>query len=363
MCPALRLPMSCWSACDPFMRLPVLPLALLLGLTPSGAGWVWAQAGSGASVPVPLATVQVVYPAHADVAWQHGEVRVAFVVDAHGQPEQVELLAGAHPAFVEATLDALLATPYRPAQRDGQPVAMRVTRVVRFSMQDGGGLGSVLSLSRPVEADGRLAIAPAVQQAVWPVYPSALLRAGVSGRARVRVQIGATGQPAQLTLLAASHPDFGAATLAMLQAWRFTPAGQAGHQAQLEYEQVFDAERSARAGVPATAAVLIGRLAAGEAVGAGGGELDAPLRVLRRVAPVQHTAPGTLPEAQALLDFYVDPLGRVLLPELVSASEPGFGWAALTALNQWRFAPPRRAGQATIARGRVELRGAPQALR
>lgn len=339
------------------MRLPVVPLALLLGLTPSGAGLVWAQpALAGGSVPVPLATVQVVYPAHVEVAWQHGEVRVAFVVDAQGQPEQVEVLAGAHPAFVEATLDALLATPYRPAQRGGQAVPMRVTRVVRFSMQDGG-LGAVLGPGLPVEADARLAIAPAVQQAVWPVYPSALLRAGVSGRARVRLEIGAAGEVLRQTLLAASHPDFGAATLAMLQAWRFTPAGQAGHLAQLDYEQVFDAERPARAGVPATAAVLIGRLAAGEPGGAGAGELDAPLRVLRRVAPL-HAAPGPPPDARAVLDFHVDPLGRVLLPELVSASDPGFGWAALTALNQWRFAPPRRGGQATLARGRVELQAA-----
>jgi TonB family protein len=58
---------------------------------------------------------------------------------------------------------------------------------------------------------------------------------------------------------------------------------------------------------------------------------------------------------RAVVDFYVDDTGRVLLPEVVSASGEAAGWAALTAVNRWRFLPPRQGGQATMARGRVEL--------
>ena len=37
--------------------------------------------------------------------------------------------------------------------------------------------------------------------------------------------------------------------------------------------------------------------------------------------------------------------GRVLFPRIVSASHEDFGWAAATAVAQWKFNPPMRNGQ------------------
>jgi TonB family protein len=53
---------------------------------------------------------------------------------------------------------------------------------------------------------------------------------------------------------------------------------------------------------------------------------------------------------QAEIEFIVDRDGRVLFPRIVSASHEDFGWAAATAVSQWRFNPPMRNGQ------RVEVR-------
>lgn len=320
---------------------------------------------SGTVPPQPLKTVQLVYPEIADTNWSDGEVKLGLVVDETGKIGRIEVLQGAHPAFVDASLDALLATPYRAGSRDGIAVAMRVTRDYRFTLRNGG-IGTVLNLGKPGGGAGgaRLEVAPAVQLAAWPVYPSALLRSGTSGSAKVRVRIGAGGQASALELLEASHPDFGQATLAMLAAWRFDPAAAATPRGDLVWEQTFNAAKPAEAGVPASATRLMDRLALGGADIAGAGQLDGPLRpVLRVEAAVPQALRGARSDAQAVVNFYVDETGRVLLPELVStpdnASDSAFGWAALTAVNRWRFEPPRRQGQPTTARGQVTLTAGP----
>jgi len=322
-----------------------------------------ATATPASTLPQALRTVPLVYPDTVDLDWSTGRVRLAYVVDEQGRIGQVEVLQGAHPAFTDAALDALLATPYRPAMKDGTPVAMRVQRDYQFKLQHTG-VGTVLSLRGPARnGSARAELAPALQQAVWPVYPAALLRGGVTGSARVRARIGAQGEVNEVELLAASHPDFGRAAVAMMQAWRFDPPGAAGRRDALEYEQRFSAARPADSGVPASATQLLERLALGgtAATGvagvAGAGDLDAPLRPLLQVQP---SVPPSLRQARvagsATVEFYVDAQGRVLLPELASASHEEFGWAALTAVNQWRFEPPRRGGQPVVARGRVQLK-------
>jgi TonB family protein len=320
------------------------------------------QAATPAStLPQALKTVQLVYPESADLNWSTGEVKLAFVVDAAGRVGAIEVLQGAHPAFTDAALDALLATPYRPATQGGTAVAMRVTRDYQFKLQNTG-VGTVLELGRAsARTTQRLELAPAVRRALWPVYPAALLRAGVTGTATLRAQLGAQGEVSAVELLGASHPDFGRAALVMMQAWQFEPPGAAGAR-ELTYEQRFALDKPAQSGVPASAARLIERLAQGGAGIAGAGELDGPLRPVLQVAP---TAPPSLRQArhaaQAVVTFFVDESGRVLLPELASSSQEDFGWAALTAVNQWRFEPPRRGGQPVVVRAQVALKvDAPQ---
>lgn len=356
------------------MPLKTVPaLAALLCLAGGIVTAAWGQAAApgakppvlppASSLPQALRTPPLVYPDSVELDWSTGQVKLAYVVDAQGRIGQVEVLRGAHPAFTDAALDALLATPYRPALKEGAPIAMRVTRDYQFKLQHVG-VGTVLNLKGPARSGAaRAELAPALQQAVWPVYPAGLLRSGVTGSARVRAHIGAQGEVSGVELLSASHPDFGHAARAMMQAWRFDPPGAAGRRDALEYEQRFSAARPADSGVPASATQLLERLALGGAAATavagvvGAGDLDAPLRPLLQVQP---GVPPSLRQARvagsATVDFYVDAQGRVLLPELASASQEDFGWAALTAVNQWRFEPPRRGGQPVVARGRVQLK-------
>ena len=48
------------------------------------------------------------------------------------------------------------------------------------------------------------------------------------------------------------------------------------------------------------------------------------------------------------MKFFVDETGRVRVPIVVDCSVPELGRAALAAVEQWRFEPPRIAGHKTI---------------
>ncbi|HMZ02226.1 MAG TPA: TonB family protein, partial [Burkholderiaceae bacterium] len=360
--PSLALPISLQPAAV------VLACALsLLTMSASAAGAATQGAGkAGATVPPKaLKTVQLVYPEAADLDWSSGEVRLAFVVDERGQIGHLEILQGAHPAYTDAALDALLATPYQPGTRAGQPAALRVQREYQFKLRHVG-VAAALAIKSSAKTSQRMEVAPAVQHAVWPAYPTALLRLGLTGSAKVRARVDREGTVASVELLAASHPDLGRAAVAMMQAWRFTAlaptsAGSASAAAsavavaaplrEVEYEQRFSPAKPVETGVPASLPRLLERLAKGNAGIAGAGELDAPLSPMLQVPaatpPALRAEQGT---GRATVDFYVDEGGRVLLPELVSASREDVGWAALTAVTSWRFAAPRRGGQPVFAR-------------
>ncbi len=79
-------------------------------------------------------------------------------------------------------------------------------------------------------------------------------------------------------------------------------------------------------------------------------ELDRPPK------PVSHPMPrftgartGVEAGGTATIKFFVDETGKVRVPIVVECSTPELGRAALAAVEQWRFEPPRAAGHETIA--------------
>jgi TonB family protein len=57
-------------------------------------------------------------------------------------------------------------------------------------------------------------------------------------------------------------------------------------------------------------------------------------------------------EGNADLTFVIDETGAVRVPTVVAASDHAIGLAALTAIKQWKFTPPRRRGEPVL----VEVR-------
>jgi TonB family protein len=78
-------------------------------------------------------------------------------------------------------------------------------------------------------------------------------------------------------------------------------------------------------------------------------ELDEPPV---RLEPADPASAGRAAEGNADLTFVIDETGAVRVPTVVAASDHAIGLAALTAIKQWKFTPPRRRGEPVL----VEVR-------
>ena len=88
-------------------------------------------------------------------------------------------------------------------------------------------------------------------------------------------------------------------------------------------------------------------------------EADSPNRRPIAVHVVKPTYPESLrltaTEGEVTVRFTVDPLGRVVNPEVMKASHPLFGDRAIEAVQQWRFRPGKRDGINVSVRMQVPL--------
>ena len=53
---------------------------------------------------------------------------------------------------------------------------------------------------------------------------------------------------------------------------------------------------------------------------------------------------------EAQVEFLVDEQGHAHLPRIAGASDPAFGYAAVQAVSQWLFEPPKAGGKAAVVR-------------
>jgi protein TonB len=61
-----------------------------------------------------------------------GKVIIEMIVDAKGVPQQVQVAQATHPLYVEPALNAVRQWRYRPALKNGQPVASQLTVPLEF---------------------------------------------------------------------------------------------------------------------------------------------------------------------------------------------------------------------------------------
>jgi TonB family protein len=86
-------------------------------------------------------------------------------------------------------------------------------------------------------------------------------------------------------------------------------------------------------------------------------ELDRPLATVQVVAPV-HPGPSlqpAIPTGKVTLDFFFDAEGRPRMPVVVSATHDAFAFAAVDALEKWRFTPPTHDGKPVAVRVKQEF--------
>jgi len=298
----------------------------------------------------PLKQVAVVYPKELQSSGNIGEVRIRFFVDRNGNVLMPWVIKSTHPAFEAPAVAALLQWKFSPATNGGKPVTSAMELPMRFSL---GG-------SRGVEAfameKNRKANVPEVLKSdtppkpkltVFPVHPYDDAIAMKEGSAEVKMVIGKDGAVLRTEIMSASKPEFGLALAASIEAWTFEPALRDKKPviALIGRKQKFGVGERDSA-LDSETMMLANRIRKRRFTPAKGGELDNKLKPMFAADPIYPTVfeeegkTGT-----AKIEVIVDKKGRAVLPRIVEASEPEFGWAAATAAQRWIFEPPTVGGK------------------
>jgi TonB family protein len=275
-------------------------------------------------------------------------VRFALGVGQDGRPTSFKIIAASHPDFVLPALATLPRWTFAPARKEGQPVASVFQGLLAFD-QPVAPPGQILAANLITGSDGQAPRNPPVPEIlVDPVWPYALLMAGVGGEVVADFTVLENGLIGEIRVRSEAKPEFGRALAAAIETWRFQPSVRGGVPlaSALEKRVIFRL-RGKAPGLPDDPALarLVTEARQGRIEPAKG--LDGRLTPLYQVAPVYPAALRASggPGGRAEIAIVVSRDGRVRLPRIASATRDEFGWAAATAVSEWVFAPPTRDGE------------------
>lgn len=183
-----------------------------------------------------------------------------------------------------------------------------------------------------------------------PAFPAQLQHTVVrDGFATLVFTFDDTGRVTDRIVIAASHPAFSVSVLEAAQHWHLDSAGlpEFARRDMIRFE--FQRSRSivTMTQRDATKAAFSQYLDEGASAVRTYHERELGER-LRPLAMASPTYPEVLRprgiQGTATLSFVIDAEGGVRVPALTHATDPEFGFAALAALAQWRFSPPRHRG-------------------
>jgi TonB family protein len=184
-----------------------------------------------------------------------------------------------------------------------------------------------------------------------PAFPETLRLTSIAdGYATMMLTIDADGRVDDSIAIEASHPAFAQTMHETLGKWRFARAESATVPRREIFQFDFrrtgmigslshrDASKSFFPATPAEHEKPIRTL-----------EWDALARAPERIATAAPIYPADLREQDiagfALVSFVIDTSGQIRVPAVTASSNRAFADAVLSAVKQWRFAPPSQDGE------------------
>jgi len=315
-------------------------------------------------LPKAVYRVRPKYPIAMIRSGLRGEVVLQFTVDETGAVKDPVVLRSSNPYFNQGALEALSQWKFEPGRLGGEPVAAKMQQPFVFEFGDGSGrdLVSATKVSpddqRKLPPELRYDEPPRLKGVLDPVYPYALLHGRVEGHANVAFRVNELGKVCQLSVTESSRPEFGYAVAALVEASEFMPALKNGKptNAVLRFEQKFEwfafwavlTDREKR-----EVDLLSLEEKHPEKIFSAK-KLDAPLKPIFQRAPVfPSSVTGRLSRGDAKIEILIDEEGSVHLARIVDTTDPAFGYAAVQAVSDWRFEPPKVRGKPVLARVKV----------
>lgn len=196
---------------------------------------------------------------------------------------------------------------------------------------------------------------------VEPVFPATVVHEGVAeGNVILAVSRNAVGEPVDILVLRATNPRLAVAAVEAVRQWRFAVEGNADLSPKLiqlgfklQGVIIFPYGKNLTEEMASQTAALESRTS-----------LVPHLQTLSRVPKALEQPMPQYPAAltdkglngTAAVSFFVDEEGRVRLPKVDEATAPEFAEAALAAVSQWRYEPPRSGSRTVVARDHWEFR-------
>jgi TonB family protein len=277
--------------------------------------------------PVARVMAQPQYPFEYARAGVGGRVMVEFVISPTGKTKDIKIIRSTDRGFELPAIRAVSKWQFQPGMKDGRVVDVKVSQIIDFDMAE------------------------------TAIYPRAPLMRGLEGSATIGYLVDNRGRAIHVQVLEAGHPDFAGAAKAAVMASAHAPAF-ANTRGQMEPRQrtfrfLINGKGDAR--VEDTTRKLLAQLEKNPEV-ASFSELDKPpVATTKTLANVAPDLMANLVVGNVVVEIYVDTAGNVLLPQVISATDPDLGYAAAHALAGWKYEPPKRGGKRVVARGTIAL--------
>ena len=291
---------------------------------------------ANAVLPKLVSQTAALYPAtHARTGTE--AVVVSFTVTAEGKVENPKILSTPATQLEGPAKKAVLAWKFQPGSRLGKPAEFRLKAPVTFSV-----------------SGANIDDAPTVRRTLVPVYPYEQLVKGQPGWGEVSFIVDYSGRAILAAPTGASDTAFARSIIATLEATEFSPAKK-GRRSVLA-PSIDRAHFNPEATLDPVARNVLAELRKATPAIYTLNDLDArPKALVQRTAVYPRALKTDGLTGQAEIEFIVDRDGRVLFPRIISSSHEDFGWAAATAVAQWKFNPPLRNGQRVDARMTVPV--------
>ena len=201
-----------------------------------------------------------------------------------------------------------------------------------------------------------------IEQTYLPALSPRLLSRGITeGRAIFALDISPEGKVTDWLVLGSSDPEVARFCLQVLQQWDITPARSDGQPVPAQVELTMDLSAQG-AVINRTAVELIedrSREILGNPVRYGRSLVRAldqlPVR-LNTVAPKYARVAEKLGvRGKVQVRFFIDEQGKVRMPAVEPGSQPYLADAALTAVREWKFAPPTSKGRPVLVAASQEF--------
>lgn len=191
---------------------------------------------TGTKNPVVLKRVAPEHPLELAKKMINGRAVIECIVTDTGVARELKILSATHPEFGEAAQDAVSQWEFRPGEKDGQPVAVRLQIPFEFILSPEQIIES--ALQRTVYQEIHELVVPAREMPSWPRpvefllprYPESLKGSGKYGKAVVSIVINKEGKVMNPRIVKATYPEFMLPALAAAARLEFPPQVMANNE-------------------------------------------------------------------------------------------------------------------------------------